>query len=151
MINEINQVIIARDEQINQETIGEILFSEKWVEKLVQYTESNYYRSSDDVAIFVKADAGRWMEAITEADVENIDLFRYWLSRQFHSKVVRGNFKSDLAVIKKIMDGMNAEEENDLIKRANLVWLKNQRGNMIETYKEWRFGFIEIRIQKQGL
>ena len=56
MINEINQVIIARDEQINQETIGEILFSEKWVEKLVQYTESDYYRSSDDVAIFVKAD-----------------------------------------------------------------------------------------------
>ncbi len=56
MINEINQVIIARDEQINQETIGEILFSEKWVEKLVKYTESDYYRSSDDVAIFVKAD-----------------------------------------------------------------------------------------------
>ena len=80
------------------------------------------------------------MKAITEADVENIDLFRYWLSRQFHSNVVRGNFKSDLAVIKKIMDGMNAEEENDLIK-----------SNMIETYKEWRFGFIEIRIQKQGL
>ncbi len=99
----------------------------------------------------MKADAGRWMKAITEADVENIDLFRYWLSRQFHSNVVRGNFKSDLAVIKKIMDGMNAEEENDLIKRANLVWQKNQRGNMIETYKEWRFGFIEIRIQKQGL
>ena len=84
----------------------------------------------------MKADAGRWIKAITEVDVENIDLFRNWLSRQFHSNVVRGNFKSDLPVIKKIVDGINTEEENDLIKRANLAWLKNQRCNIIETYKE---------------
>lgn len=136
VIDEINLVIIARDEQIKQETIGEMLFSEKWVEKLVKYTESDYYRSSTDVAIFVKSDASRWIKAITEADAEDIDLFRYWLRRQFHSNVVRGNFKSDLPVIKKIMDGIKAEEENDLIKRANLTWLKKQIGNIIESYKE---------------
>lgn len=95
VIDEINLVIIARDEQIKQETIGEMLFSEKWVEKL-----------------------------------------RYWLRRQFHSNVVRGNFKSNLPVRKKIMDGIKAEEENDLIKRANLTWLKKQIGNIIESYKE---------------
>ena len=136
VIDEINMVIVARDEQIKQETIGEMLFSEKWVEKLVKYTESDYYRSSTDVAIFVKSDASRWIKAITEADAEDIDLFRYWLRRQFHFNVVRGNFKSDLPVIKKIMDGIKAEEENDLIKRANLTWLKKQIGNIIESYKE---------------
>lgn len=136
VIDEINLVIIARDKQIKQETIGEMLFSEKWVEKLVKYTESDYYRLSTDVAIFVKLDASRWIKAITEADAEDIDLFRYWLSRHFHSNVVRGNFKSDLPVIKKIMDGIKAEEENDLIKRANLSWLKRQIGNIIESYKE---------------
>lgn len=48
---------------------------------------------------------------------------------------LRENAKIDLPVIKEIIDGINTEEENDLIKRANLSWLKQQMVGILELYE----------------
>ncbi|MCI8484499.1 MAG: hypothetical protein HFH41_09180 [Lachnospiraceae bacterium] len=135
IIDEINSVIIAQDKQIKQKTIEEILSSERWVEQLNEYTESDNYKLFMDISIFAKADSNRWIKAITEASVEDIDLFRHWLSRHFPSNVIRENAKIDLPVIKEIIEGIITEDENDLIKRANLSWLKQQMMSILKLYK----------------
>jgi len=134
IIDEINLVIIAQDKQVKQKTIGEILSSERWVEELDEYTGSDIYKLCMDISVFAKADSNQWIRAITEASVEDINLFRYWLDRHFPSNVIRENAKIDLPVIKEIIDGIKIEEENDLIKRANLSWLKQQMMGIIELY-----------------
>lgn len=40
-----------------------------------------------------------------------------------------------IPVIKEIIDGINTEKENDLIKKANLLWLKEQMESILELYK----------------
>lgn len=62
-------------------------------------------------------------------------MFRYWLDSHFPSNVIRENAKIDLPVIKDIIDGINTERENDLIKKANLLWLKEQMESILELYK----------------
>lgn len=136
IIDEINLVIIAQDKQMKQKTIGEILSSEKWIEELDKYTGSDNYKLSMDISVFAKADAKQWIRAITEASVEDIDLFRHWLGSHFPSNVIRENTKIDLPIIKEIIEGINSEDENDLIKRANLSWLKEQMRSILELYKE---------------
>lgn len=135
IIDEINLVIIAQDKQMKQKTIGEILSSEKWIEELDKYTGSDNYKLSMDISVFAKADAKQWIRAITEASVEDIDLFRHWLGSHFPSNVIRENAKIDLPIIKEIIEGINSEDENDLIKRANLSWLKEQMRSILELYK----------------
>lgn len=128
IIDEINLVIFAQDKQMKQKTIGEILSGEKWIEELDKYTASDNYNSFMDISIFAKADAKQWIKVIMEAQVEDIDMFRHWLDSHFPSNVIRENAKIDLPVIKEIIDGINTEKENDLIKKANLLWLKEQMG-----------------------
>lgn len=134
-IDEINLVIIAQDKQMKQKTIGEILSGEKWIEELDKYTGSDNYKLSMDISVFAKADAKQWIRAITEASVEDIDLFRHWLSSHFPSNVIRENAKIDLPIIKEIIEGIKSEDENDLIKKANLSWLKEQMESILELYK----------------
>lgn len=135
IIDEINLVIITQDKQMKKKTIGEILCSEKWVEELDKYTGSEDYRLSMDISVFAKADSNKWIRAITEASVEDIDLFRHWLNRHFPTNVIRENAKMDLPIIKEIIDEIRAEEENDLIKRANLLWMKQQMIGILDCYK----------------
>lgn len=134
IIDEINLVIIAQDKQMKQKTIGEILSSEKWVEELDEYTGSDNYKLSMDISVFAKADSNKWIKAITEASVGDIDLFRHWLNRYFPPNVIRENTKIDLPVIEEIINGIKVDEENDLIKRANLSWLKEQMMRILELY-----------------
>lgn len=135
IIDEINLVIIAQDKKMKQKTIGEILSGEKWIEELNKYTGSDNYKLSMDISVFAKADAKQWIRAITEASVEDIDLFRRWLRNHFPSNVIRENAKIDLPIIKEIIEGIRFEDENDLIKRANLSWLKEQMQSILELYK----------------
>ena len=136
IIDEINLVIIAQDRQMKQKTIGEILSGEKWIEELDKYTQSDNYKSSVDISVFSKADAGQWIRAITEASVKDIDLFRHWLFSYFPSNVIRENARIDLPIIKEIVDGIKIEEESDLIKKANLSWLKDQMRSIIKLYSQ---------------
>ncbi len=135
IIGELNLVIIAQDKQMKQKTIGEILSGERWVEELDEYTGSDNYKLSMDISVFAKVDSNQWIRAISEASVEDIDLFRRWLDRHFPSNVIRENAKIDLPVIKEIIYGIKVEEENDLIKRANLSWLKQQMTKILELYR----------------
>jgi len=135
IIDEINLVIIAQDKQMKQKTIGEILSGEKWIEELDKYTGSDTYKLSMDISVFAKADVKQWIRVITEASVEDIDLFRHWLGSHFSTSVIRKNAKIDLPIIKEIIDGIKSEDENDLIKKANLSWLKKQMQSILELYK----------------
>ena len=135
VIDEINLVIIAQDKQMKQKTIGEILSSERWIEELDKYTGSNNYKLSMDISVFAKADSSQWIRVINESSVGDIDLFRHWLDRHFPPNVIRENAKIDLPVIKEIIDGINTEAESDLIKRVNLLWLKQQMTKILELYK----------------
>lgn len=135
IIDEINLVIIAQDKQMKQKTIGEILSSEKWIEELDKYTGSESWNLSMDISIFAKADSKQWIRAIMEASVGDIDSFRHWLSSHFPSNVIRENAKVDLPIIKEIKDGIKIEGEQDLIKKANLLWLKEQMSSILELYK----------------
>lgn len=138
IIDEMNLLIITKDKQIKQKTIEEIITNDGWVESLDKYTESYSYNSFMDISIFSKAESTQWIQAIMKASVEDIDLFRHWLDRHFPSNVIRENVKIDLPVIKEIMDGIRAEDENDLIKKANLIWLKKQLGEILRLYGEIR-------------
>lgn len=135
VIDEINLVIIAQDKQMKQKTIGEILSSERWIEELDKYTESDNYKLSMDISVFAKADSSQWIRVITESSVGDIDLFRHWLDRHFPPNVIRENAKIDLPIIKEIIDGINTEAESDLIKKANLSWLKQQMTKILELYR----------------
>ena len=87
-----------------------------------------------DISIFAKAKAEQWISAITEASVEELDWFRQWLSSHFPSNVIRESVRIDLPIIKEIIDGIKPEEEIDLIKKANLSWLKEQMMSILKLY-----------------
>lgn len=135
IIDEINRVIIDQDKKMKQKTIGEILSSERWVEELDKYTGSDNFKLFMDISVFAKVDSNQWIRAITEASVEDIDLFRHWLEKYLPSNVIRENAEIDLPVIREIIDGIKTEEENDMIKRLNLSWLKKQMMKILELYK----------------
>lgn len=120
---------------MKQKTIGEILSSERRIEELDKYTESENYKLSMDISVFAKADSSQWIRVITESSVGDIDLFRHWLDRHFPPNVIRENAKIDLPIIKEIIDGINTEAESDLIKKANLLWLKQQMTKILELYR----------------
>lgn len=131
-----NLLIITKDKQIKQKTIEEIITNDGWVEALDKYTESYNYNLFMDISIFSKAESTQWIQAIMKASVKDINLFRHWVDCHFPSNVIRENAKTDLPVIKEIMDGIRAEDEKDLIKKANLIWLKKQLAEILRLYGE---------------
>lgn len=135
IIDEINLSIIAHDKHIKQKTIEQILSNEDWIKELEKYTGSLAYEMSIDVSVFSRADSEKWIHAIMNASIEDINLFCCWLKEYFPSDVIKESAKVDLPVIEKILDGMNIDIEKDLIKKRNLLWLKNQLADIIELYK----------------
>ncbi len=127
---EINLAIVAQDKQMKKRTMKEILSDEKWVEKLIDYTECN--KGTMDISIFAKAESCQWIRAIMSASIGNINRFRQWFDSYYLKRTLRKGTKIDLPVLKEIMEGIHPEEESDLIKRANLSWLRTQIEEVLE-------------------
>lgn len=136
IIDELNLAIIARDKQIKQKTIEDILGDERWINQLNEYTSSDDYKSTMDISIFVKASAEQWIQALKVSSVEDIDGFRHWLAEHYPRNVIKEGVKIDLPTIEQIMEGIEPEKENDLIKRVNLSWLREQLKAILELYKK---------------
>lgn len=126
VIDEINLAIVAQDKRLKQKTIQEILSNREWIKLLEEYTTSDEDHRTLDVALFTRAQPQQWVRAISTATIEDIDLFRHWLAKQYNNATNLDVVKADLPVLKGIADVINPEEEKDLIKRANLLWLKEQ-------------------------
>ena len=133
-VDEINMAIITQDKQIKHKNITEILLEDKWVEGLNRYTESDSYKRSMDCSVFAKADSNKWIQKIMAASVEDIYNFRRWLDSNYLLKGIREDKKVDLPFIEKIMEGLKPEIVDDLIKRTNLIWLKEQMKSILNSY-----------------
>lgn len=131
IIDELNSQIIIHDKQLKQITIRETLREEKWVQMLMEYTESSTYKTLMDTSVFCKAEVDEWIAAIDRTSVEEIDMFRHWLHSEYSMKVRSEYVQLDLPVLKEVMNRISPEEESDLIKRMNLKWLKQQLERII--------------------
>lgn len=134
MITEINQAVKMQDKQIKMVALGDILLDQNWVEYLISYTESNQYRLSVDSGIFDKAAANLWISAIVGSSAKDISEFRRWLEDHYPVNVRREHIKVDLSTMQEIAVGMEPEQEQDLIKRANLMWVKEHMERVLELY-----------------
>lgn len=135
IIDDLNVEIMAKDTQVKQKTIEEILTDENWVKGLDDYTKSVFYNLSMDLAIFSKAPSKQWVKAIMNTTVEDIDSFRHWIHRHYYESIMREGMTSDLQVIKEIADSINLEEVSDLILKLNLSWLKEKMLKIVERYQ----------------
>lgn len=132
IINEINSVITIKDSENKQKTINEILSGERWIYELERYTESDFYKLSSDTAIFSKSSSRKWLQAIMSSSVEELYMFRQWLYTNYCYNIKRERMKADIPIMMQVINRITPEKEKDLIKRRNLLWLKEQLGNIIE-------------------
>lgn len=132
VIDELNLAVVAQDKRLKQQTIQEILSNKDWIKLLEKYTTSDEDHHKIDIAFFTRAQPHQWVLAISTATIEDIDLFRHWVAKQYSSTANPEVLKADLPILKGIADGIRPEEEKDLIKRVNLLWLKEQIGKIVE-------------------
>lgn len=135
IINEINNAIKQHSEITSRETIADILIQDDWVKRLEQYVNPNKSRYAQDMPIFSKAEPKQWLDALHRAHPKDIDAFRHILSVMYPSGAIRESYNEDAQNIKIILNGLENVQEEDLIKKACLGWLKNQIKVIVNSYE----------------
>lgn len=134
-IDEINLAILAHDKTVRQKNIEEILCDKDWVNELREYTEMDDYRLAMDISVFSKAKPEQWIHAIQSSSSKDLDSFCYWMRKHYPYNSMRENVKIDIPTLESIVKGIT-EDDNDLIKRLHLSWLKEHIKKVIQYYKD---------------
>lgn len=132
---DINKVIIEQTGQQRYLVMEEVLSDERWVDSLDVYLRPNGEPYIQDVSLFAKAKAHKWLDVILASSSEEIYLFRQILICVYPQNTIRESARQDLPVIKEIIDGINPEEQDDLIKRNALKWLKEQMQDIVTLHE----------------
>lgn len=140
IINEINNAIRQHSEITSRETVSDILLQDDWVERLNQYVNPKKSLYIQDTPIFSKAEPKQWLNALHRASPKDIDAFRHILNDMYPSGVKRESYNEDAQNIRTILNELDNLEEEDLIKKACLGWLKNQIKGIVDLH--------ESKIQK---
>lgn len=134
VLNEINSIIENHGAVLRRKSVNNILLGDDWIGELEKYINPNNDRYVPDTEIFCHAESDEWYRVLHEADPEGIDNFRRILSELYPRNVHRKSAANDLPVIKSIVEKLNPEKENDLIKRASVGWLKCQFEEIVKFY-----------------
>ncbi len=132
-INEINSYISDHTWEAGSEHVTLLLSRDNWVKQLEKYTNPNDSRYVYDMPAFSKAESQVWLKRICEANPQEIDDFRKWLSNLYPRDVIRRSYQQDRETIKQIIEGLKSHKETDLIKKATLGWLEDQLEKVVAT------------------
>ena len=126
IIREINDVITEHSVRTSFVTVKKILEAEDWLDKLAKYNNPDNSYSPRDIPVFSKAEINQWINRLNMSTPEDIDDFRFWLSKTYPSNQRRESYMQDKDSIKGIKQGLEELEEADLIKKASVRWLISQ-------------------------
>ena len=136
----INEEIKLHNAKYKRASLRDILLLDTWVDGLNAYVKSGNERYIEDQVIFSLAEPTDWINAITKSTSADIHDFRSWMWSVYPHDLKRASFEADWNTMKMIHDGIQAKEENDLIKRKALelvVWQieETYKNNTGEEYK----------------
>lgn len=127
IIQKINREVRAAKENSWQRAIQDILQKEEsWGRELEVYWNNNRQNIPFDVQLLSSVDAEALAEKILHSDSENIYQFRLFLDGLYPHNVIKSNTNEDMKVVNTIIEKLGGYEEGDLIKKAQLSWLKEQ-------------------------
>ncbi len=125
-INNLNQHVNKQLAVSRKKNINEIIKGDNWVKELNDYTDSDRMFYSGEKPIFNEVKAVGWYGAIIKLDVGQLDAFRRWLWKIYPVRQKSKAVVEDASVLIELYKLINPDRELDLIKKANLGWLKKQ-------------------------
>lgn len=134
-VDDINLAIENHSEKVSSETIQEVLEGEKWVGKLKDYVNSINYRYVKDMPFFSKATPQQWIKAIESASPDTINDFRDIVSMIYPKDNIREAYQEDANTIKEIFNYLSKYTDEDLIKKMQIDWLKDQFEDIIDDHE----------------
>jgi KAP family P-loop domain. len=134
IIAEINLAIESSSKEARKNSVNLILQEENWASYLDKYINPNGDMYTSDTAVFCQADSELWFKAISEASIEELDVFRHFLGRLYPRNYKRESGEKDVPIIRQIIDKMNVENEEDVIRKTVLGWLKEQLEEIVECH-----------------
>lgn len=139
-IQRINTELGQHSKNRNEEAVNDALMAgDIWVEQLFKIIRPNGGGPVADIPIFSLATSERWVKAITGSSSKTIYEFRRWLEMLYPNFMPRQSFSEDWPVMEDVLNSIPSENEQDLIKRQALVYLKCQIESIykINTGKEY--------------
>lgn len=127
IIQKINREVKAAKANFWQKAIQNILQGdESWGKELETYWINNKQYIPSDVQLLSCIDADAMAEKIIHSNAENIYNYRIFLDGLYPQNVRRLYIDEDMKVINTIIEKLEVYDENDLIKKAQLNYLKEQ-------------------------
>lgn len=127
IIQKINREVKAAKENSWQREIQSILQGEEsWGKELETYWINNKQYIPSDVQLLSNIDADAMAEKIIHSNAENILNFRQFLNGLYPENVRRLNTDEDMKTVNTIIEKLEGYDERDLIKKAQLSYLKEQ-------------------------
>lgn len=127
IIQKINREVKAAKAYFWQKAIQDILQrDESWGKELETYWNNNKQYIPSDVQLLSCIDADAMATKILHSNAENILNFRMFLDGLYPQNVRRLYIDEDMKTINNIIEKLEGYEESDLIKKAQLSYLKEQ-------------------------
>lgn len=127
IIKKINSEVRSTKENLWQTAVRDIMENEvSWAKELYAYWNENEQNMPHNIQLLSSVDADTWADRILGSDAGNINDLRIFLSVLYPDNVYKTGVDADMDVIDAVMEKLADHEEEDLIKRAQLNWLKNE-------------------------
>lgn len=127
IIQKINREVKAAKANFWQKAIQDILQRDEfWGKELETYWINNKQYIPSDVQLLSCIDADAMAEKIIRSNAENIYNFRIFLDGLYPQNVRRLYIDEDMKTINNIIEKLEGYDESDLIKKAQLSYLKEQ-------------------------
>lgn len=127
IIQKINREVKAAKANFWQKAIQDILQrDESWGKELETYWNNNKQYIPSDVQLLSCIDADAMATKILHSNAENILNFRMFLDGLYPQNVRRLYIDEDMKTINNIIEKLEGYDESDLIKKAQLSYLKEQ-------------------------
>lgn len=136
-IRVLNNAIAEKSNLTKEKSILDILNSSNWAQELDNFVSDHRLSYDSNGVLFNKVPTDIWIKTINNSNAADIDEFRHIIDTLYPTNIIRSkNCLDDLPILKDISKAIIPENYDDLIIRANLVWLKKQIISIIELYQK---------------
>lgn len=136
-IRELNTAIAEKNNIAKEKSIIDILNGSDWAHELDTFVSEQKINYDPNSVLFIKAPKEIWIKNIINSNAADINEFRHTLNILYPTDYIRKiNYFDDIPVLNEIGKTIIPEKSEDLIVRANLVWLKKQISMITNIYKQ---------------
>lgn len=135
VVIDINDAIKNHTETVSRENVVDMLNHKDWIDRLQNYINPNKLSFIQDIIVFSKAPSEQWLTVLHNASPKDIADFRSLLYFLYPRNLKRNSYYEDADTIKAILMGLKTLEEDDLIKKQVIRWLRHDFKVIVENHE----------------